>query len=59
MTALAHAEAMARADGCPTPGCDNVEPPRSATGDGAWAGYLCTDCGAAWMRALTTKRETA
>lgn len=42
--------AMSRCDGCPE--CVlNVDPPRDvADGDGCYyAGYLCVDCGHAWI----------
>lgn len=42
--------AMSRADGCPS--CVvNAEPPKDvAAGDDCYyAGYLCTDCGHAWL----------
>lgn len=44
------ARAMSNADGCATPSCDNVEPPRAAIpiNDGWRCSYLCTDCGRAW-----------
>lgn len=44
--------AMSTADGCPRPGCDNVEPARSATplGAGHLVAYLCSLCGCAWTQ---------
>lgn len=42
--------ALTRVDGCPE--CvANYEPPRDVApgANGFYAGYLCTDCGHAWM----------
>jgi len=42
------ADAMSRADGCPT--CDNTQPPDAAIprGVGWLTHYECADCGRTW-----------
>lgn len=52
------ADALGIADGCPSPECTNVEPPRDAVPipDGFMAAYQCSDCGVAWTTDYLTRR---
>lgn len=47
-----HLEAMSQADGCPTPGCDNVEPAIEwfDHGDTYTTSHRCTLDGAEWVQ---------